>query len=72
MAISSRANVLLWCFHQQRLLFICPCWCFHPAKGSLSARVYRRALGLLLLDEGKTLEAVAATVKVVYLVCPIA
>ncbi len=34
------------------------------AKGRLSARVYRRALGLLLLNEGKTLEAVATIVKV--------
>lgn len=33
-------------------------------KGEASARVYRRALGLLELDRGKTLTAVAATLDV--------
>lgn len=35
-------------------------------KGKSSARIYRRALGLLELDRGKTLAAVAETTGVVY------
>lgn len=35
-------------------------------KGSLKARVFKRATGLLELDRGKTLEAVAATLAVNY------
>ena len=36
------------------------------AKGSLKARIFKRATGLLELDRGKTLEAVAATLGVNY------
>lgn len=36
------------------------------AKGSLKARMFKRATGLLELDRGKTLEAVAATLGVNY------
>ena len=35
-------------------------------KGSLKARVFKRATGLLELDRGKTLEAVATTLAVNY------
>lgn len=35
-------------------------------KGSLQARVFKRATGLLELDRGKTLEAVATTLAVNY------
>jgi hypothetical protein len=34
-------------------------------KGSLKARIFKRATGLLELDRGKTLEAVAATLAVI-------
>lgn len=34
------------------------------AKGKLSAKVYKRAIGLLELDRGKSLTAVAQTLKV--------
>ena len=36
------------------------------AKGSLQARMFKRATGLLELDRGKTLEAIAATLGVNY------
>lgn len=36
------------------------------AKGSLKARIFKRATGLLELDRGKTLEAVASTLGVNY------
>lgn len=36
------------------------------AKGSLKARVFKRATGLLELDRGKTLDAVAATLGLGY------
>src|SRR5215813_7179446 len=36
------------------------------AKGKLRARMFRRATGLLELDRGKTLQAVAATLGVDY------
>lgn len=36
------------------------------AKGTLSARRFKRATALLELDRGKTLQAVAATLDVTY------
>ena len=36
------------------------------AKGKLSAKVFKRATGLLELDRGKTLQAVAETLGVSY------